>query len=252
MNRSKSQVEHGVHHKNSVGSSGGGRSRKTSAGGASDGQTAEEFFIDIILHRHARKLLSQVRLFDLGTFAAQLDFHMVTWLKKEANRAARVDNFVYALRKVHTDFSWPFPILLTSVVDDLRRKQSAGSNASYGSGGGGGGSVGGGGGGVGGTIVGPDITEAAMDERLRALKMESDRMMLRRQSSSLASAGEKGISDSGYVSHSNHRDDVNGGSNSTFNDPGNGLSEQIIHAMLKPRPQSYRGKEFRCFLSRGR
>ena len=35
---------------------GGGRSRKTSA---SDGQSAEEFFIDVILQRHARKLLSQ-------------------------------------------------------------------------------------------------------------------------------------------------------------------------------------------------
>ena len=35
-------------------------------------QSAEEFFIDVILQRHARKLLSSGRLFDLGTFAAQL------------------------------------------------------------------------------------------------------------------------------------------------------------------------------------
>ena len=70
-----------------------------------------------------------MRLFDLGTFAAQLDFHMVTWLKREALRAARVDSFVPALKKVHTDFSWPFPILLNSVVDDLKRKQSAESGA---------------------------------------------------------------------------------------------------------------------------
>ena len=48
--------------------------------------SAEEFFIDVILQRHARKLLSAGRLFDLGTFAAQLDFHMVSWLKKESHR----------------------------------------------------------------------------------------------------------------------------------------------------------------------
>ena len=54
----------------------------------------------MILQRHARKLLSQVRLHDLGTFAAQLDFHMVAWLKKESQRAARVDNVVLALKKV--------------------------------------------------------------------------------------------------------------------------------------------------------
>jgi hypothetical protein len=220
LNRSKSQADH-VHHKNSTGSGpGGARSRKTSAGGGSDGQSAEEFFIDIILHRHARKLLSQVRLFDLGTFAAQLDFHMVTWLKREAARAARVDNFVSALKKVHTDFSWPFPILLNSVVDDLKRKQSSESGVSSTNGG---------------SRTASETT--VLDDRLRALKLESEGH--RRQSSSLASAGEKGISDSGYVSHSNPKDDFNGGLSSTYNDQ---LSEQIIHAMLKPRPQSFRGK----------
>ena len=85
-------------------------------------------------------------------------------------------------------------------------------------------------------------------ERLRLMKLESERsqqqLQHRRQSSSLASAGEKGISDSGYVSHSttNQRDDFNGNSSSSYNaDQNNLLSEQIIHAMLKPRPQSYRG-----------
>lgn len=69
------------------------RSRKASSSSLKDkegGQSVEEFFIDLILQRHARKLLSQCRLFDLGTFSAQLDFHMVTWLAKESNRAARV------------------------------------------------------------------------------------------------------------------------------------------------------------------
>ena len=259
LNRSKSTVDHvaAARHKDSTGSAasgggggggGGGRSRKTSA---SDGQTtAEEFFIDVILQRHARKLLSQVRLFDLGTFAAQLDFHMVTWLKRESLRAARVDSFVPALKKVHTDFSWPFPILLNSVVDDLKRKQSAESgtgsiNSTFGSNG------------LNAKSSGSDTGN--VDERLRLMKLESEEssshsQQHRRQSSSLASAGEKGISDSGYVSHSttttttaNQREssDFNGNSSASYSgaaaDQNNLLSEQIIHAMLKPRPQSYRG-----------
>ena len=56
------------------------------------------------------------RLKDLGTFAAQLDFQMVSWLKREAGRAARVDNFVSALQRVHSDFAWPLPVLLTAAA----------------------------------------------------------------------------------------------------------------------------------------
>ena len=183
-----------------------------------------------------------MRLFDLGTFAAQLDFHMVTWLRRESLRAARVDSFVPALKKVHTDFSWPFPIMLNSVVDDLKRKQSAESgtgsiNSPFGNG----------------KSSGSDAGN--VDERLRLMKLESEEssshsQQHRRQSSSLASAGEKGISDSGYVSHSttttNQREssDFNGNSSTSYSaaaDQNNLLSEQIIHAMLKPRPQSYRG-----------
>ncbi|XP_040571895.1 LOW QUALITY PROTEIN: guanine nucleotide exchange factor subunit Rich [Lepeophtheirus salmonis] len=100
------------------------RTRKTSSGGSKDADKSssleylspDEFYIDVILQRHARKLLSNCRLFDLGTFAAQLDFHTVTWLKKEANRAARLDNYLQALKKIHADFNWPFPIFFPNSV----------------------------------------------------------------------------------------------------------------------------------------
>ncbi|KAK5648957.1 hypothetical protein RI129_003849 [Pyrocoelia pectoralis] len=72
--------------------------------------TAEEFFIDVILQRHARRLLSAHRLIDLGYFAAHLDFHLVTWLAKERDRAARIDDFVAALKYLHEEFNWPYPI----------------------------------------------------------------------------------------------------------------------------------------------
>ncbi|XP_017769219.1 PREDICTED: guanine nucleotide exchange factor subunit Rich [Nicrophorus vespilloides] len=71
--------------------------------------TAEEFFIDVILQRHARRLLSLRRLSDLGYFAAHLDFHLVAWLGKERERAARIDDFVACLKQLHEDFSWPYP-----------------------------------------------------------------------------------------------------------------------------------------------
>lgn len=70
---------------------------------------AEDFFLDVILQKHARRLLSARRLTDLGYFAAHLDFHLVAWLVKERDRAARIDDFVKALKQVHEDFNWPYP-----------------------------------------------------------------------------------------------------------------------------------------------
>lgn len=46
---------------------------------------------------------------DLGYFAAHLDFHLVVWLAKERDRAARVDDFVRGLRQLHEEFNWPYP-----------------------------------------------------------------------------------------------------------------------------------------------
>ncbi len=84
-------------------------------GGSRDGKedaTAEMFFIDVILHRHARKLLSSYRLRDLACFAANLeDYQLVSWLRRERVRAARVEDFEIALKKLHEDFLWPLPIM---------------------------------------------------------------------------------------------------------------------------------------------
>ena len=59
------------------------RSPSGDKGGKDDG-SAEQFFIDVILNRHARKLLAAYRLKDLAFFAANLEeYPLVTWLKKE-------------------------------------------------------------------------------------------------------------------------------------------------------------------------
>ena len=50
---------------------------------ALDMDTKEEFFIELILSRHARKLLTTNSLRDLGLFAAHLDFNLVQWMGRE-------------------------------------------------------------------------------------------------------------------------------------------------------------------------
>ncbi|KAF6199821.1 hypothetical protein GE061_006119 [Apolygus lucorum] len=74
-------------------------------------QSAEEFFMDVMIERHARRLLTQQKLNDLGCMAANLDFPLVRWLAKERNRAAVVESCVTALNSLHRDFSWPYPVL---------------------------------------------------------------------------------------------------------------------------------------------
>ncbi|KAL6470644.1 hypothetical protein MHYP_G00217630 [Metynnis hypsauchen] len=76
-----------------------------------DSDSAENMYIDMMLWRHARRLLEQVRLKDLGCFAAQLGFELIGWLCRERMRVARVEDFVTALKRLHEDFLWPFPVI---------------------------------------------------------------------------------------------------------------------------------------------
>ncbi|XP_039276029.1 guanine nucleotide exchange factor subunit Rich [Nilaparvata lugens] len=92
----------------SVSSSAGG------AGGGSD--SAEEFFMDVMIQRHARRLLTEHQLSDLGRMSAHLLLPLVGWLARERQRAARLDAraFVTALRHLHADFAWPYPQLINN------------------------------------------------------------------------------------------------------------------------------------------
>ncbi|KAJ1218059.1 hypothetical protein NDU88_005645 [Pleurodeles waltl] len=81
-----------------------------------DSDCAENMYIDMMLWRHARRLLEEIRLKDLGCFAAQLGFELIGWLCKERTRAARVEDFVLALKRLHKDFLWPFPVIPASSI----------------------------------------------------------------------------------------------------------------------------------------
>jgi len=91
--------------------------------------TAEEFFIDIILNRHARKLLTGGKLTDLGKFSVHLDFYLVSWLRRESSRAAQLEDYVWALRAIHADFKWPWP---TGSRSSCSERSTTSSHASLG------------------------------------------------------------------------------------------------------------------------
>lgn len=85
--------------------------------------SAEDFFIDVILQRHARRLLQERRFIDLGYMSAALDFHLVGWLSREKERAARIEDYVVVLKQLHEDLQWPKPDL------DLRPSVSEGQDS---------------------------------------------------------------------------------------------------------------------------
>ncbi|KAL3868474.1 hypothetical protein ACJMK2_041275 [Sinanodonta woodiana] len=88
-----------------------------------DDTNADQVYIDQILNRHARKLLSSNRLRDLGYFAANIEnFHLVAWMKIERLRSAKVEDFVGALRDIHNQFEWPMPVLSFSSCQQLKLK----------------------------------------------------------------------------------------------------------------------------------
>lgn len=86
-----------------------------------DSAPTEEFFIEVILQRHARRLLQEKRLEALGYMSAALDFHLVGWLARERDRSARVEEFVSTLKQLHDDLEWPKPNLDLKLSSGVRR-----------------------------------------------------------------------------------------------------------------------------------
>ena len=66
--------------------------------------------MELLLSRHARKLLTAHSLRDLGRFSAHLDFPLPPWLTREGQRAAKVEDFPFSLQQLHREFQWPLPL----------------------------------------------------------------------------------------------------------------------------------------------
>ena len=80
--------------------------------------------MELILSRHARKLLTGHHLRDLGRFSAHLDFPLHPWLVRECDRAAHIEDFPASLHLLHTEFNWPLPRVLgkgSSTNEDTER-----------------------------------------------------------------------------------------------------------------------------------
>lgn len=78
-------------------------------------------YVDAIVERHARRILSEGKLRDLGRLAAHLDFHLVTWLRKEKRRKPlMVTDFVAALKVIHSEFDWPYPDFVSPITHHSR------------------------------------------------------------------------------------------------------------------------------------
>ncbi|TMS40173.1 hypothetical protein L596_006586 [Steinernema carpocapsae] len=79
-------------------------------------------YLQDILEGHARTLLTEYALRDLGAFASHLDFDLVQWLTREYCNLAEISNFPLALMKLHTQFQWPYPLLCQSVVNQIAKR----------------------------------------------------------------------------------------------------------------------------------
>ncbi|KAJ3300440.1 hypothetical protein HK104_000498 [Borealophlyctis nickersoniae] len=65
------------------------------------------FYLEILISKHARKLLSKQRVRALGRFAASLSFPLVKWLRKE--RYVSEDDFLHATFTTRFSFGRTFP-----------------------------------------------------------------------------------------------------------------------------------------------
>ncbi|VDP17804.1 unnamed protein product [Soboliphyme baturini] len=80
-----------------------------------------DYLTELILD-HVRFLLSNFMVYDLFNMAAHLDLDVSVWLNKERNNSARVSNFPAALRQMHLDFHWPYPVSTSSVIEHVNHK----------------------------------------------------------------------------------------------------------------------------------
>ncbi|KAJ3103496.1 hypothetical protein HDU97_010079 [Phlyctochytrium planicorne] len=67
------------------------------------------YHMEILLSKHARKLLIKRRIKSLGRFTSLLSFPLVRWLKRERNRSAMIQNWTVVLGEIHQQFDLPYP-----------------------------------------------------------------------------------------------------------------------------------------------
>lgn len=72
------------------------------------------FFIETILQRHAKKLLDNHKIIELGYMSAFLDFHLVSWLSQTG---AKIEDFIETLKLLHISLKLPHPTIDDNQID---------------------------------------------------------------------------------------------------------------------------------------
>ena len=67
------------------------------------------FYLEVLVSKHARKLLVKQRVRALGRLATSLTFPLVDWLRREKARSAVIKDYKGALGSLHRQFNWPYP-----------------------------------------------------------------------------------------------------------------------------------------------
>ncbi|KAI8855102.1 RIC1-domain-containing protein [Chytridium lagenaria] len=97
----------------------------------SDLDINEKYHLDILLSKHARKLLEKLRIKALGRFSRLLTFPVVRWLKRERNRSAMINQWSVVLMDLHDQFSIPLPHDYLNTVSALYRQTSGKRRQTY-------------------------------------------------------------------------------------------------------------------------
>eukprot|EP00123_Amoebidium_parasiticum_P011332 comp20653_c0_seq1/m.26793 comp20653_c0_seq1/g.26793 ORF comp20653_c0_seq1/g.26793 comp20653_c0_seq1/m.26793 type:complete len:1202 (-) comp20653_c0_seq1:441-4046(-) len=95
---------------------------------------SEKFYVDLLLSRYARKLLTKGRIRALALFSLNLSFPLKKWLLKEKNRAARVEDYEATFKMLHQQFEWAPPEARHKPIFQVRRRFTLAANEHIGTG----------------------------------------------------------------------------------------------------------------------
>lgn len=200
-----------------IGATGGPEDSADQLNNSTGDPSVEELFLDVILQRHVRRLLSAGRLKDLGYLGAHFDCPLVAWLGRERMRAARVDDFVSATRRIHAEFNWPYPSVnhLTPYGSTTTNRRLSSSSA----------------------------RGVSLEEKLQALEVDVTPSVVPVTAPYLGALKQQQQLDSGYLSNASNGTPVVNGAGAAINKMppvgnGGGLLLQMVEAQLKPHTQS--------------
>ncbi|KAJ1508164.1 hypothetical protein HMI56_007418 [Coelomomyces lativittatus] len=72
-------------------------------------------YFELLVRRHACHLISSFRIRSLLSMFRSLDFPLSLWLSKERFRHAKLEDHFEALKHMHSQFDWPYPLTIPTL-----------------------------------------------------------------------------------------------------------------------------------------